>query len=454
MEELRPKGLIVQADNGEYDAYTNGTCDTVAPDRGYFWDEESPASAWTLGEWIAAVAEDKARHSYKILARTLLECGDLKGAFSFAERGLKVFRESAQLRELQEKILEEHCQSELQKDPAWDPSHFTPKEDLPDNGFARREIYSWNKYEPDRFSQENFNFLNAEIKQFAPKCEIHAVELPLLSKQETNPSAHAPAVKQLGIFASSDIFAHETVLLEPSVLTASTRLLDPFCDACSSRLPPESLTSPLPTCPSCDDIVFCSEACLERAQSLYHPAICGVHDFDIIAKDPSPFAATNALYVLLVARTIAMAQTQDVHPLDLPQIKYLWGDFTPPNAPIERTLPFSFENNIAQPLHLLSKLDLDPFAPPTSARYDTWVINTLLAKFRGVANASMNEHTGMPEVAGVHWLWALANHSCAPNVHWKWEKGGMGMVARGGAEVIRVCVLQPNTSRLVAYFES
>ena len=49
----------------------------------------------------------------------------------------------------------------------------------------------------------------------------------------------------------------------------------------------------------------------------------------------------------------------------------------------------------------------------------------------------MNERTGIPEVAGVHWLWSMANHSCAPNVRWEWEKGGMGFVARGGDEVVR-----------------
>ena len=49
----------------------------------------------------------------------------------------------------------------------------------------------------------------------------------------------------------------------------------------------------------------------------------------------------------------------------------------------------------------------------------------------------MNERTGVPEVAGVHWLWSLANHSCAPNVKWEWERGGMGFVSRGGGEVVR-----------------
>lgn len=384
------------------------------------------------------IAERYARRSYEILARTLLDSGDLKAAYDFTERGLKAFPGRGILKKLQGQILDKHRQSQLQKDPIWDKSDFNPRTGLPENGSARREIYPWNKHETDRFSNESMSFLNAEIRKAAPKCEVRAVELPVLNTQALHQENQKPAtITQLGVFATSDIPPNETVLLEPSVLTSSNRLFDPLCDACSSALPAVDPEHPLPTCQDCDDIVFCSEACLSRAQRLYHPEICGLPDFDIVAKDPSPFAASNALYTLLIARTFAMAETQDIHPLDLPQVKYLWGDFTPPKSPAVRTLPFSFENNIAQPLHLLSKLDKDPFAPEMSGRYDTWVINTLLAKFRGVANAKMNERTGMPEVAGVHWLWCLSNHSCAPNMRWAWEKGGMGLVARGKEDAVR-----------------
>lgn len=395
-------------------------------------EEENP--------WYKAIAEDYARRSYEILARTLSDCGDLKAAYGFTERGLKVFPGHDVLRELQDQILDKHRQSQLQKDPKWDTSDFHPRTDLPENGSARREIYPWNKHEIDRFSEDSMSFLNAEIRKTAPKCEVRAVDLPvLLDTQASHEENQKPAtITQLGVFATTDIPPNETVLLEPSVLTSSTRLFDPFCDACSSALPTVDPDHALPTCPDCDDIVFCSEACLARAQDLYHPTVCGLPDFDIVAKDPSPFAASNALYTLLIARTLAMAETQNTHPLDLPQIKYLWGDFTPSGAsPAIRSLPFSFENNIAQPLHLLSKLDKDPFEPLIFGRYDTWIINTLLAKFRGVANAKMNERTGMPEVAGVHWLWCLSNHSCAPNVRWAWEKGGMGLVARGADDAVR-----------------
>lgn len=387
--------------------------------------------------WYDGVAKSCACRSYEILARTLAECGDLKTAFNFAARGLRVFPDTQKLQKLPEQICEGYHKIQLQRDPAWNGSDFKPREDLPENGAARREIYPWNGHEPDRVSDESLFFINTEFKKHGPKCEIRAVELPILDPNSPISTSSTTTTKQLGIFATTSITPHETVLLEPSILTSSTRLHDPFCGACSSRLPPFSPESPLPACPSCEDTVFCSQACLDRAQTLYHPAICGIIDYDVGAKDPSPFAATNSLYTLLIARTMAMSETQNLHPLALLQIKYLWGDFIPSSADSARTLPFSFENNIQAPLHLLNSLSLDLFAPTTLARYDTWVINTLLSKFRGVANAKMNERTGIPEVAGVHWLWSLANHSCAPNTRWEWEKGGMGFVARDGNEVIR-----------------
>lgn len=380
------------------------------------------------------VAQEHALQSYEILARTLSTCGDYKSAYDFTQRGLLAFPDTPKLQTLQNEIFEKYRQNLSSK---CDPAAFTPREDLSEHGSARRQIYPWNDYEPDRVSEESICFINEEIQKSASKCEVRLTELPLLDHDVLQDGPRPQAIKQLGIFTTADIEPYERVLLEPSVLTTSTRLHDPLCDACSSPLPPFSPELPLPACPDCEDIIFCSQACFERAQDLYHPAICGVMDFDIVAKDPSPFAATNALYTLLIARTMAMAETQDIHPLDLPQTKYLCGDYSQPDAGAERALPFNFSSNIAQPLHLLARLDKDPFAPDTLDRYDTWVINTLLSKFRGTANAKMNERTGMPEVAGVHWLWSLANHSCAPNVRWEWEKGGMGFVARGGEEVVR-----------------
>lgn len=221
--------------------------------------------------WYNVIAEDYARRSYELLARTLSECGDLKAAFDFTERGLRVFPSHDLLKKLQDWIRDQYRQK---KHTTWDKLELNPWTELPENGSARREIYPWNKHETDRFSGDSMSFLNTEIRKAAPKCEVRAVELPALNTKALYQENKKPAtITQLGVFATTDISPNEIVLLEPSVLTSSTRLFDPLCDACSSALPKVDLDHPLPTCPDCDDIVFCSKACLTRAQDLYHPAV-------------------------------------------------------------------------------------------------------------------------------------------------------------------------------------
>ena len=249
------------------------------------------------------------------------------------------------------------------------------------------------------------------------------------SKSENNTST-----KQLGVFALEDLSPGEVILDETSLLTANNRLNDTLCDACSSDLPDlGSCTTQTVTCAECNVAVFCSKQCHNLAQETYHPAICD-RDVEAIAKDVPPSEAADALYTSLLLRTFAMAETQDVHPLDLMEVKYIWGDFNLRddflqaiflNHPFhgqKRTLPWTFAANVLLPLHMLEKMDIDIFA--SADRYDFWIFNTLYAKFRGTASARLTGRGGDvargPEVGAVHPLWCLANHSCDPNVSWEW----------------------------------
>ncbi|KAL8834206.1 MAG: hypothetical protein Q9170_003863 [Blastenia crenularia] len=379
-----------------------------------------------------------------VLSRSLVQCGCLRSAYGFIERGLKAAPSDSELLNLRRKIIKTYNSSLLKNDPNWNDWSYNPKTELPEQGHARRELYSWNYHEPDRFSEEGLCFLNKRMKQVAPKCEVRIVSLPILEKDglSSNPNPSSET-KQLGIFATEDIAPHDTVLQETSLLAANNRLHDPLCNACSAPLPPISASQPqLPTCLECDDIIFCSQYCHDAAMSRYHPAVCGKPDLETIAKDPSPLAATNALYLHLLGRTFALSEAQNIHPLDLPETKYLWGDFaaTLPTcssysgSQTGRALPFTFEDNILAPIHLLQKMDIDIFTSlPTT---DIWVLNTLSAKFRGVASARMDPRTGMPQLCAVHPMWCLANHSCAPNVKWEWL-GDMKLIARGGDDVVR-----------------
>lgn len=305
--------------------------------------------------------------------------------------------------------------------------HADPSE-WPDSGMVRRELYLWNDYEPDRSAV--LGQLNHMMQQVAPKLEVLAVDLPDLTGNALGTS------KQLGVFAKEDISLGEIVLDETSMLTANNKLQDALCDACSADLPdlsaPEAATTV--SCPACE-IVFCSQECYDHAIEAYHPAVCE-QDVDSIAKDVPPAQAADSLYSLLLLRSLAMAETQECHPLDLKEVKYIWADFhslsadshwqsstmsKPVQTTLPKTLPFSFENNVRLPLHMLEKMDIDIFASPHA---EVWVFNTLYAKFRGTASARLSGLGGRairgPEVSAVHPMWCLANHSCDPNVGWEW----------------------------------
>ena len=365
---------------------------------------------------------------YRVLARNLAGCGCLMSAYDYCLQGLDKYPDDDDLEATRAGIVEDYKMAVELDDESWDETRFDWR-DLPDQGSVRRELYPWNQHEPDRYSETMLTRLNLEMAKIAPKCSVEAVDLPLLTENE-GAGASQSFTKQLGIFAKENIEPGELILAETSILTANNRLLDPLCDACSRELP--SLSEKLYECGECEDIVFCSAKCRELALAKYHPAICG-KELEAVGKDPDGKDAADSLYFLLLGRAFALAETQGQHPLDLDEVRFLWGDFRQQVVPVETStedlenvktqsrdedLPFSFRFNVRSPLDFLEKMDVNIFAQVD--KYDTWVFNVLYAKFRGVASGRMNQRTGRPEVCAVHPMWCLANHSCAPNVKWKW----------------------------------
>ncbi|KAF2172105.1 hypothetical protein M409DRAFT_62914 [Zasmidium cellare ATCC 36951] len=361
---------------------------------------------------------------YRLLSRSLLLCGCLRSAMTYAERGLEIYTQDAELTEILGLVLEagDHLPNE--------PDEDSPMSEWPDNGFVRRERYPWNRHEPNRFEQ--LDHINQLMLEASDKLEVRTIDLPSLTGLDPKGIS-----TQLGVFAKQDIAPGEQLLCETSLLTANNKLQDALCDACSADLP--ELGSPeyekVKACEECE-VVFCSEWCYQAAMDSYHPALCD-KDVEAIAKDVEPAEAADALYSLLLLRALAMAEHQECHPLELDAVKYIWGDFSPIPAigqilytdldsphscTIPRNLPFSFEHNIIRPFHMLEKMDIDIFA--TAHLYDTWIFNTLYAKFRGTASARLSGLGGRamrgPEVSAVHPMWCLANHSCDPNVTWDW----------------------------------
>ncbi|KAI8624387.1 hypothetical protein F5Y19DRAFT_317974 [Xylariaceae sp. FL1651] len=410
--------------------YANGTIVDVL-DHGALSEAQLRLVESPAGKDPASLALLASIRCFQILALSLLLCGCLKSAYGFCERGLAVAPNNQELLNAKHYI---HTVGARRT-----RGLVSSINDLPDWGMVRREVYPWNDFEPDRFSDESLESLNKKLAEMAPKCCVQVAQLPILlgDASDTDDYEIIPTCHQLGIFAKEDIAPGEDVLVEYSLVTANNRLKDSVCDACSSDLPPLGPSSPAINCPECQDTVFCSQYCFEKAQELYHPAVCD-KDVDAIAKDPEAREADETLHLLLLARVLAMAAHQDVHPLDVSQIKYIWGDFVDsksneinlsPNAgpPPEWTLPFSFAYNIETPLHILEKMGIDIYA--TLACYDLWVFNTLYSKFRGTASARKNPRDGRPDVAAVHPFWCLANHDCNPNVTWEWS-GKMVLKAR------------------------
>ncbi|USP82676.1 hypothetical protein yc1106_09950 [Curvularia clavata] len=370
------------------------------------------------------------RTAYDILIPSLLDCGCFRSGFDYIARAMKAFPNDKAFQSYDESLaerLKSHCEQ--------NGENFEDMEvdDYPDKGLVRRENYSWNNYEPDRFSAECLDFLNEELAGIAPRLEVRVAELPLLATapSATGTSLEPQYTKQLGLFAKEDIAPGETILEEKSLLTGISRLHESYCDACSIPLSDSGATHENITCEECNEVFFCSEECHDLAQDHYHPSICGV---SVDQSKVSAREAADYLYSLLLVRALALAQTQDLHPLELKELRYIWGDYhgkdldsvwqagpsghlTHPFANVPQTLSFSFNSNVLMPLHVLEQMDVNIFTE--SHRYDTWVFNTLYAKFRGTASAQQGLD-GRPEISAVHPMWCLANHSCDPNVAWEW----------------------------------
>ncbi|KAI9763195.1 MAG: hypothetical protein M1840_000861 [Geoglossum simile] len=425
--------------------------DEIRDETGEYHEEASLAlegrchegAGFDENEKLSKALDKETLRCYQVLASNLTDCGCLKTAWDFCNRGLAVYADDTRLLRERDKIRRQgklllHKQSgdilvPRDIDHVADSTGDIHPNDLPDQGSARREVYPWNTYEPERFSQESLDSLNSEMAKVAPKLEVKATFLPSLQGTSRLPR------KQLGVFAKEPLLPGETILRETSILAVNNRLHDSLCDACSTRLPstqPETLQ--IVPCPDCEDTYFCNTECLQRAMETYHPAVCGL-DMEAVGKEVKKKETPEALYLLLLARVFAMAETMAVHPLELKEVKYIWGDFTEnvdelvwkkinststleevstlyPTFPT--TLPFTFHQNISLPLHLLQKMSLNPYL--NLSTYDTWIYNTLFSKFRGTASARISQSDYTPEVSAVHPMWCLANHDCNPNVQWEW----------------------------------
>lgn len=337
-------------------------------------------------------------------------------------------------------------------------------------GWSQRVVYPWNEREPDRMSKSSLGEINARLKEVAPDLEVEISVLPNLLTSETNDTGnHATTAmnggstttatpvegsSQLGLYAKKDLAPGSTILEERSTITAIRPHGEALCDACAADM--EAIPHDQRRyCDGCN-VPFCSDECRDLATRNYHspnrddeetdegyppaetpfcPGSSGNEDIHTLGRAESSTTPEWDLYFLLLSRAMQTAETQARHPLDLFEIKYLWGDFSPVpgmgdavservGETTPRTLPYSVRHHVELPLQwfevlMHSREDCRPYSKQWLEKYDWWIVQTLFAKFRGVADAQQSTWTGKPEVASVHPLWCLANHSCNPNVTWK-----------------------------------
>jgi hypothetical protein len=337
-------------------------------------------------------------------------------------------------------------------------------------GKARRFVYPWNHYEPDRFAKETLEYLNTKVvPASSDSIEVCVVELPLLGEDAEDRGT----TKHLGVFATKDIAIGEQCLREESALTVVTDSANGgLCEYCGQRykaearatrpslnkadrianaaaaVAAEKFSKETFTCELCEDAeaegietavpVWCSSRCKEEAMKRYHPAVCSrptapIHRAAISTEKSSSSLTTGsqpggAVYALLMMKAFAMAIVQNTHPLELAETKYLYG--VPPVEEGDLRIGWGYEENVRGAVTILEALGVDVFSgkhmrldtDATLAWWDTWVVNTLIAKFRGVASGRLNSE-GKTEAAAAHTLYSMVNHDCEPTV--KWECGGI-----------------------------
>lgn len=101
----------------------------------------------------------------------LLTCDNLKSAAELCKRGLSKHAGNLELLRLHDSILAKVDDTNARV------SEGISIEDFPDRGVVRRELYAWNTYEPDRYSDRAIRSLNENLKKVSPKLQIKVTEL-------------------------------------------------------------------------------------------------------------------------------------------------------------------------------------------------------------------------------------------------------------------------------------
>lgn len=132
---------------------------------------------WTVLQWAQTTFSEAA---YLTLVHNLLACSCLRSA---CEMCIQMLKKHPNLHDyaISQRALVELCRWCDREGIPFDLEKSI--EEVSDAGSARRELYPWNCHEPDRFSNDALELLNTWMTQAAPKLEVKATELPVLSSE-------------------------------------------------------------------------------------------------------------------------------------------------------------------------------------------------------------------------------------------------------------------------------
>lgn len=229
--------------------------------------------------------------------------------------------------------------------------------------------------------------------------------------------------ENLGVFATQKIRKGEQILRNKSIF--AVRNVAPggncghnscknnycaadHCGACCLTLFGKGIAA------GCCSIGFCSEECKADALSSYHKILCG-KDFSEIYQSGGATNPENDGVPLVMLKVLATAVQQKVKPLKVPCVAALKADYD-----TQIPSPFSVQENIIGPAHVLQTMGVDIFTDP---RFDPWALQTL---FLRIQNNKQIALVGKSLDVGVSPLLSIFNHDCDPAAAWEAQDGGIG----------------------------